>query len=92
VRYTVVLMPRAKRQARHISAWWCTQRPEAAKQFEEDLDKLLSSLTEHPNRGLARPTGSQHHRVLFTRRTRHRVVYRVRSRVARVEVLAILPP
>ncbi|MBL0218596.1 MAG: type II toxin-antitoxin system RelE/ParE family toxin [Myxococcales bacterium] len=87
--FTVVLMPLARRQAARIDAWWRQHRPLAPEQFDQDLRRLLASLTQHPDRGFARPRGR---RALLTARTRHRAVYRVLPRAKRVEVLAITAP
>ncbi len=89
MRFTVELMPRAKRQAARIDAWWREHRPEAVEQFDQDLARLVASLVEHPDREFARPGGR---RALITARTQHLAVYRVRRRARRVDVITIERP
>lgn len=84
--FIVVVTPRAKREAQYVGAWWRNHRPEAPLHFDEDFEELVASLTEHPDRGLAFSRGR---RSILTARTGYRVVYRVRPRARRVEIISI---
>lgn len=87
--YTVVLGPRAKRQAKALSAWWKRERLEAPSHFDDELERVLATLTEHPERGFQLDGP---HRGLLMDRSRCIVAYRVRLRARRVEIVAIRGP
>ena len=87
--FIVIMTPRAKRAAKYIGAWWRNHRLEAPSHFDEDLDQVLAGLREHPERGFSQPRGR---RALVTARTKHVVVYKVRPRARRVEVVWIRSP
>jgi plasmid stabilization system protein ParE len=82
-------MPRAKRQANAISAWWKRERLEAPSQFDDELDRILATLAEHPERGF-RLEGPL--RGVLMAASRYIVAYRVRPRARCVEVVAIRGP
>ncbi|MBA3461394.1 MAG: type II toxin-antitoxin system RelE/ParE family toxin [Deltaproteobacteria bacterium] len=87
--FTVVVTPFAKREASRIAMWWRTQRVEAAALFEEAFEQVLAALTENPERGFQL---RHQRRALVLPGTGHLVVYRVRPRARRVEILSIRSP
>jgi hypothetical protein len=93
VRYIVKVMPNALRQLETIARWWRANRREAPDLAESELLGLIDSLAEHPERGMR---GDLHtrarRRMLAAPRSRLLVIYRVRSRARRLEVVEIRRP
>ena len=87
--YTVVLMPLAKRQSVRIDLWWRQYRQKAPMAFKDDLAKALLGLEQLPDRGILRAGGR---RALVLPRTLQLVLYHVRPRARRVEIVAITRP
>jgi plasmid stabilization system protein ParE len=89
VQYVVTVMPKALRQLGAIVSWWRSNRPEAPALAEHEILAALESLDQHPDRGFLAPGGPEQRRMLVTPRTRFLIVYRVRPRAKRVEILEI---
>jgi plasmid stabilization system protein ParE len=79
-------MPLARRQSVRIDLWWRQHRLEAAMAFKDDLATAIESLEALPDRGSPRPRGR---RALVLPHTLHLVMYRVRPRARRVEIISI---
>ena len=92
MRYVVIVMPLAERQARDINAWWQANRPDAADQFADDFARVVHSLEQNPSRGIRWAAEDANRRALITTRTKLIVLYRIRPRAGRVEILRIKRP
>jgi len=92
MRYVVVVMPQATRQALEIDAWWHSNRPEASNLFAEEFARVMTSLEQHPSRGRRSAAKHAHHRMLVLSLTKLVVVYRIRPRARRVEILRFKRP
>jgi plasmid stabilization system protein ParE len=89
--YLVVVLPRAKRQLTVASEWWRAHRPEATELIADELEAVFSSLEHLPERG-TRVQGGSGRRMLVTPTTRSLVIYRVRRRARRVEIVEVRRP
>jgi len=85
-------MPRALRQLDAIASWWRTNRVDAPELARDELSALLVSLEQHPERGMRAARGRGNTRALVAPRTKLLVIYRVRRRVRRVEVVELRRP
>ena len=87
-----MVMPQAQRQARAIDTWWRTNRPEAPDQFTDDFARVVDSLEQHPSRGIRSSAKDPNRRILVTARTKTLVMYRIRPRARRVEIVEVRRP
>jgi plasmid stabilization system protein ParE len=88
VEYEVRVSPRAARELEHAIEWWRSHR-DHRDLLELEIAALLRSLKSMPDRGLSWPGKNRIVRGLVTERTSYMVVYRVRPRAMRVEVISI---
>lgn len=87
--YVVQVMPRAARQLAKAIARWREHRANALLELE--LRSVIESLATLPERGLGVPPARDpERRRLLTKTTKYVVIYQVRPRLCRVEVLGIL--
>lgn len=86
--YAVVIMPTARRQVAAACAWWTEHRPAAPGLLIDELDRAFARLSEAPHVGTAWPRRPGVRRVMLARVDFY-VLYRVRPRAQRVEVLAL---
>jgi plasmid stabilization system protein ParE len=89
VEYALNVLPRASRQIEAAIRWWRTNRPNAPFLLEREVEAAIANLVAHPDRGI-RVDGLR--RMLVTPRTDRRIIYLVRPRARRVDILAILGP
>jgi plasmid stabilization system protein ParE len=92
VRYIVKLMPSALRQLAVLAAWWRVHRPEAPELATNEVLAMATSLEQHPDRGIPLPSRRGQRRMLVTPRTKLLIVYRIRPRLRRVEIVRIRRP
>ncbi len=90
--YLVRVTPHAERQIRIAVEWWRVHRPEAMSPLETELLTAIRSLAAYPDRGIQIASASGVRRMLITPTTLTLVIYGVRPRAKRVEVVAIRAP
>jgi plasmid stabilization system protein ParE len=88
VSYSITIVPRAQRQIAAARDWWWANRPEAPTLLGDELDRALQRLVENPNLGSPWPQRPDVRRLRIAR-IELLLLYRVRPRAQRVEVLAI---
>ena len=81
-------MPTARRQIVAACDWWRANRPVAPTLLEDELDIALDRLAERPNLGAPWPSRPGVRRLVLGR-VAFVVLYRVRPRAQRVEILAL---
>jgi toxin ParE1/3/4 len=88
--YLVSLMPRAKRDLKLLFEHIHATESVAAFRWYEGLKGAILSLEEHPTRGPAIPENKQLRHLLYGHKPHiYRVIYRVKERAKRVEILHI---
>jgi toxin ParE1/3/4 len=69
------------------AGWWQENRPEAPGMLDEEVERVLQRIAEHPRSG-AVVRGREVRRVVL-RRTGYLLFYRVRPRAGRIEVVSL---
>lgn len=80
-------MPRARRQAAAVQAWWVANRELAPTMFREELARVIALLQDAPELGI-RVRGRELRRLLLPD-TAQFLFYRVRPRSMQIEVVAL---
>jgi plasmid stabilization system protein ParE len=88
VSYSITIVPRAQRHIAEARDWWRANRPEAPTLLGEELDRALQRLVENPNLGSPWPLRADLRRLRLGR-VELLLLYRLRPRAQRVEVLAL---
>lgn len=83
---SIVVMPTARRQFIAACDWWRANRPVAPTLLEHELDHAL--LAERPNLGAPWPRRPGVRRLVLGR-VGYLILYQLRSRAQRVEILAL---
>jgi plasmid stabilization system protein ParE len=86
------MMPHATRQLNAIAIWWRANRPEAPELATDEVLAAVASLEHNPGRGIRVAWRGEDRRMLVTSRTKLLIVYRIRPRARRVEILRIKRP
>jgi plasmid stabilization system protein ParE len=89
VPFTILITPSAHRHIVEAVLWWRANRLEAPGLLEEQLDQALLRLAEKPHLG-RRPTSQRQDLYRYSlRRVGYYVLYRVRPKLQRIEVVAV---
>jgi plasmid stabilization system protein ParE len=83
----VKFTPRAERQLLASTRWWRANRPAARFLLDDELTAALQMIVEHPSSGVAVRERAGVRRILLVR-CEHHVLYRVRPRARRIEIVA----
>mgnify|MGYP000979748960 CR=1 FL=1 len=86
--FTVIIVPRARRQVITAAQWWRAHRAAALTLLDDELHRGLVQLAHHPNAGAPLQHRGRLVRRLVLSRTGYALIYRVLPRARRVEVLA----
>ncbi len=82
--FAIVLSPRAWRQIVEADAWWTANRPAAPSLLADEVSQAFARLAANPRLG----TVWRQFRRVVLHRSGYLVLYRVRPRARRVEVVA----
>ena len=86
--YAIVIMPRARRLIAEARDWWNLNRAAAPALLGDELDRAFDRIAENPNVGAPWPRRAGVRRLVLAR-VGFLILYRVRARAERVEVLAL---
>jgi plasmid stabilization system protein ParE len=86
--YAIVIMPRARRLIAEARDWWSLNRTAAPALLGEELDRAFDRIAKNPNIGAPWPRRAGVRRLVLAR-VGFLVLYRVRARAERIEVLAV---
>ena len=81
-------MPRARRQIAEARDWWDLNRAAAPALLGDELDRALDRIAGNPSVGAPWPRRAGVRRLVLAR-VGFLVLYRVRGRAQRIEVLAL---
>ena len=83
--FAIVVSPRAGREIAAASAWWKSNRLAAPLLLADEVSQALARIAENPSIGT--PWLGERRRLVL-HRIEYLVLYRVRPRARRVEVIA----
>lgn len=84
----LVWLQRARADRENAIAWIAQENPLAAVRQLEEIEQQTGNLTDYPEMG--RPGRRRGTRELVVNRTPFIIVYRIRPRAGRIEVLRVL--
>ena len=88
--FAVVVQRRAAREIAAAVRWWRAHRAAAPRRLEEELAEVLRRVADHP--GLGVRVARRDVRRLVLRTSGDVILYRIRPRARRVEILALWSP
>ncbi|MBC7974320.1 MAG: type II toxin-antitoxin system RelE/ParE family toxin [Myxococcales bacterium] len=86
--YEVAVLPRARRQIAEARDWWDLNRVAAPALLRDEIDRALDRISGSPKVGTPWPLREGVRRLVLAR-IGFILLYRVRERARRVEVLAL---